>query len=71
MNIKRMLAQTEYEDQFPESEFLLALGELEERLDVSYAPAQKEAIQTALAIAYVDFDGGTWYREDNGYQRHC
>lgn len=40
-NIKRILAQTEYEDQFPESEFLLALGKLEERLNVSYASAQK------------------------------
>ena len=47
-NIHRILEQTDYEEQFPESEFLLALGELEERLGVTYAPAQKEAIQTAL-----------------------
>lgn len=58
MNIKRLLAQTEYEDQFPESEFLLALGELEERLDVSYAPAQKEAIQTALQSPMLILTGG-------------
>ena len=49
-NIHRILEQTEYEDQFPESEFLLALGELEERLGVTYAPSQKEAIQTALDL---------------------
>lgn len=58
MNIKRLLAQTEYEDQFPESEFLLALGELEERLGVSYAPAQKEAIQTALQSPMLILTGG-------------
>ncbi len=41
---KRVLdiaAQTEYADQFPESEFLLALGELEERMNVQYAPSQR------------------------------
>lgn len=57
-NIKRILAQTEYEDQFPESEFLLALGELEERLGVDYAPAQKEAIQTALQSPMLILTGG-------------
>ncbi len=49
---KRVLdiaAQTEYADQFPESEFLLALGELEERMNVQYAPSQKDAIQKALS----------------------
>ena len=57
-NIKRLLAQTEYKDQFPESEFLLALGELEERIGVSYAPAQKEAIQTALQSPMLILTGG-------------
>lgn len=57
-NINRILSQTEYEDQFPESEFLLALGELEERLDVEYAPAQKEAIQTALGSPMLILTGG-------------
>ncbi|WP_407675624.1 SF1B family DNA helicase RecD2 [Peribacillus glennii] len=57
-NINRILAQTEYENQFPESEFLLALGELEERLGVDYAAAQKEAIQTALGSPMLILTGG-------------
>ena len=57
-NLKRVLAQDEYADQFPESEFLLALGELEERIGVEYAPAQKEAIQTALQSPMLILTGG-------------
>lgn len=57
-NIQRILEQTEYKDQFPESEFLLALGELEERLHVQYAPTQKEAIQTALMSPMLILTGG-------------
>lgn len=57
-NIKRILEQTEYENQFPESEFLLALGNLEERLNVQYAPSQKEAIQTALMSPMMILTGG-------------
>ncbi|MGN1386806.1 MAG: ATP-dependent RecD-like DNA helicase, partial [Bacillus sp. (in: firmicutes)] len=57
-NIKRILEQTEYSDAFPESEFLLALGELEERLQVEYAPAQKEGIQTALMSPMMILTGG-------------
>ncbi len=57
-HIKRILAQTEYSDAFPESEFLLALGELEERLEVEYAPAQKEGIQTALMSPMMILTGG-------------
>ncbi|PLR79948.1 ATP-dependent RecD-like DNA helicase [Bacillus canaveralius] len=57
-NIKRLLSQTEYKDQFPESEFLLALGSLEERLGVQYAPSQKEAIQTALMSPMLILTGG-------------
>lgn len=57
-NIQRILSQTEYSDAFPESEFLLALGELEERLEVEYAPAQKEAIQTALMSPMMLLTGG-------------
>lgn len=57
-NIKRILNQTEYEDQFPESEFLLALGSLEERLGVQYAPTQKDAIQTALMAPMLILTGG-------------
>ncbi|MCM3091353.1 MULTISPECIES: SF1B family DNA helicase RecD2 [unclassified Cytobacillus] len=57
-NIKRILKQTQYDEQFPESEFLLALGNLEERLGVQYAPTQKEAIQTALMSPMLILTGG-------------
>lgn len=57
-SIKRILDQTQYKDQFPESEFLLALGDLEERLGVQYAPTQKEAIQTALMSPMLILTGG-------------
>ncbi|MEI2356121.1 SF1B family DNA helicase RecD2 [Mesobacillus zeae] len=57
-NIGRILEQKDYEDQFPESEFLLALGRLEERLGVQYAPSQKEAIQTALMSPMMILTGG-------------
>ena len=56
--INQILQQTEYQDQFPESEFLLALGELEERIGVQYAPTQKEAIQTALMSPMLILTGG-------------
>ncbi|WP_203361656.1 ATP-dependent RecD-like DNA helicase [Bacillus sp. REN10] len=57
-NIERLLKQTQYESQFPESEFLLALGDLEERTGVQYAPTQKEAIQTALMSPIMLLTGG-------------
>ncbi|MFC5466693.1 ATP-dependent RecD-like DNA helicase [Lederbergia graminis] len=57
-NIKRIMEQKEYEDQFPESEFLLALGELEERLGVEYAGSQREAIKTALTNPMMILTGG-------------
>lgn len=57
-NIQRILGQKEYENQFPESEFLLALGNLEERLGVQYGPSQKEAIQTALMSPMMILTGG-------------
>ncbi|WP_099362013.1 SF1B family DNA helicase RecD2 [Fredinandcohnia onubensis] len=57
-NIKRVMEQTEYENLFPESEFLLALGELEERINVQYAPSQKDAIQKALMSPMLLLTGG-------------
>lgn len=57
-SISTILKQTEYKDQFPESEFLLALGSLEERLGVQYAPTQREAIQTALMSPMLILTGG-------------
>lgn len=57
-NIQRILAQDQYEEQFPESEFLLALGKLEERIGVQYASSQKKAIQTALLSPMLLLTGG-------------
>ncbi|TRZ37475.1 ATP-dependent RecD-like DNA helicase [Niallia circulans] len=57
-HIKRIMEQKEYEDQFPESEFLLALGNLEDRLGVQYAPSQRQAIQTALMAPMLMLTGG-------------
>lgn len=57
-SIRKTMEQTEYKDQFPESEFLLALGELEDRIGVQYAPSQKDAIQTALMNPMMILTGG-------------
>jgi exodeoxyribonuclease V alpha subunit len=57
-NVKRLLQQTEAVVAFPESEFLLALGRLEERLSVQYAPSQKEAIRQALSSPLFILTGG-------------
>ncbi|MDA1477393.1 SF1B family DNA helicase RecD2 [Bacillus changyiensis] len=56
--VQKIMEQTEYDEQFPESEFLLALGELEERMQVQYAPTQKEAIQKALMSPLLLLTGG-------------
>lgn len=57
-NIKKVLEQTEYDELFPESEFLLSLGKLEERMKVQYAPTQKDAIQKALMSPMLLLTGG-------------
>src|SRR5690606_6310627 len=57
-NIERIMEQKEYAEQFPESEFLLALGSLEERLHVEYARSQREAIKTALTSPMMILTGG-------------
>ena len=57
-NIHKVLDQTEYNDLFPESEFLLSLGNLEERMSVQYAPTQKDAIQKALMSPMLLLTGG-------------
>lgn len=43
---------------FPKSEFLKALGELEERINVTYAPSQSDAIETALNSSTMILTGG-------------
>ncbi|WP_374724636.1 SF1B family DNA helicase RecD2 [Calidifontibacillus erzurumensis] len=57
-SLKRISDQQQFTDQFPESEFLKALGSLEERLNVQYAPSQKLAIQTALSSPIMILTGG-------------
>jgi exodeoxyribonuclease V alpha subunit len=57
-NIEKILSQAQYQDQFPQSEFLLSLGALEDRLGVQYAPSQKEAIETALMSPMLLLTGG-------------
>lgn len=56
-SMHRILHQDEKES-FPESEFLLSLGTIEDKLDVQYAPKQKEAIQTALSKPVMILTGG-------------
>lgn len=56
-NIKRLLGQPP-PAVFAESEFLLALGALEERLGMQYAPQQREAIQQALSSPLFILTGG-------------
>ncbi|WP_408868821.1 ATP-dependent RecD-like DNA helicase [Brochothrix campestris] len=43
---------------FEKADFLKALGELEERINVAYAPSQSEAIETALNSATMILTGG-------------
>ncbi len=56
-SIRKLLSE-EVEDEFPEAEFLKALGKLEEELKMEYAPSQKEAIQTALSSRLMILTGG-------------
>lgn len=57
-HIRRLLTQEGYKEQFPESEILLALGRLEEKIKVTYAPSQKEAIFKALTSPMLILTGG-------------
>lgn len=57
-NIKRIMSQDSYADQFPESEFLLELGKLEERIGMEYAEEQKDAIFKALHSPMLILTGG-------------
>ncbi len=57
-SIQTILKQDQYEQQFPQSEFLKALGGLEERLGVQYAPSQRNAIETALMSPLLLLTGG-------------
>ncbi|WP_416827879.1 ATP-dependent RecD-like DNA helicase [Ectobacillus polymachus] len=56
-SLYRLLKQEDQEE-FPESEFLLSLGTIEDKLGVQYASKQKEAIQTALSKPIMILTGG-------------
>ncbi|MCE7790928.1 ATP-dependent RecD-like DNA helicase [Salipaludibacillus sp. CUR1] len=57
-NLNRLMASKNELDEYPESEFLKALGEVEEELGISYAPSQKEGIQQALHSPLMILTGG-------------
>lgn len=54
----QLISDNEMEDQFPVSEIRRAIGEVEERLDVSYAQTQVQAIETALHSPAMILTGG-------------
>ncbi|WEG14091.1 ATP-dependent RecD-like DNA helicase [Pullulanibacillus sp. KACC 23026] len=57
-SLKRLMEQSEFQQNFSEAEFLAALGGLEDRLAIEYAPSQKAAIQQALASPVTLLTGG-------------
>ena len=64
-SIRRLMNQEETPS-FPEAEVLKTLGEIEEQLNVQYAPFQQEAIQTALHKPMMLLTGNR-NRENNSY----
>jgi exodeoxyribonuclease V alpha subunit len=56
-NIQRLTHQ-ENSTEFPESELLKAIGEVEERFQVTYASSQKAAIETAVSAPLMLLTGG-------------
>lgn len=57
-SLKRITEQDQFSEEFPEAEFLLALGSLEERLNVQYAPSQRDAIHRAITSPIMILTGG-------------
>ncbi|UCZ54381.1 ATP-dependent RecD-like DNA helicase [Bacillus shivajii] len=57
-NIHRLLKEDQELEEYPESEFLKALGDVEEELGITYAPSQKTAIQEALHSRVMILTGG-------------
>ncbi|HHY20963.1 MAG TPA: ATP-dependent RecD-like DNA helicase [Bacilli bacterium] len=57
-NLSRILKQKESLPEYPEAEFLKAIGEVEESLKITYAPSQKEAIQQAIKTPVMLLTGG-------------
>ncbi len=57
-NVVRLLKNKDHIEEFPEAEFLKAIGETEEALKIEYAPSQKEAIKKALQSSLMILTGG-------------
>ncbi|MGV3488131.1 MAG: ATP-dependent RecD-like DNA helicase [Tuberibacillus sp.] len=57
-SIKKLTEQTDFKDEFSESEFLEALGSLEERLGIQYAASQRDAIREAISSPMMILTGG-------------
>ncbi len=57
-SISKLLTNNQQIEEFPEAEFLKAIGETEEDLKIEYAPSQKEAIKTALQSGVMILTGG-------------
>ncbi|PYZ98789.1 ATP-dependent RecD-like DNA helicase [Alteribacter lacisalsi] len=57
-NLHRLISRGKSVEEFPESEFLKALGKTEESLGIEYADSQKEAIRTALSSGVTVLTGG-------------
>lgn len=56
--VRKMAESGELEETFPESEFLEALGETEEKYSIEYAEQQKEAIKQAIHSKIMILTGG-------------
>lgn len=57
-SIKKITEQIGFQEEFSEAEFLQALGDLEERLNIEYAPSQRDAILQALRSPIMLLTGG-------------
>lgn len=57
-NIVKILKNDDHIEEFPEAEFLKAIGETEEEFKIEYAPSQKKAIKTALKSSIMILTGG-------------
>ncbi len=66
-SINRILEQTEYKEQFPESEFLLALGELRRTNRRSICTNAKRSHSNSVNVTNVDLNRWTRDRENNCY----
>ncbi|MCD8511659.1 MAG: AAA family ATPase [Bacillus sp. (in: Bacteria)] len=57
-NLHRLIDSEKGLEEFPDSEFFKALGEVEESLGISYAPSQQDAIKEAIHSPVLILTGG-------------